>query len=486
VLLYRKPGRSAGAFRTFTLAGDDETFSVDIEAGAQADWYRAEVRGLGFPTSAAQPLPAAEPVVELKALVSPVFISPAPVNAAPELAVPADAGVEDGAIQAIGAPGAFTGFPDLATDAGVVHLVAEAHRAGVSEVVHRRLSGVWGGVRVLSGGGVARFPRVAVRGRDVWVAWQEDASHAPHRPAIMLRHSRDGGVTWDAAATVRALDGRAEHPDIAIAASGRPVLVWQEISSGKAFDIMMQEVGTNAAPRNLSGEGKVISAGQPDDSRSARYPASVWPAVAVSRDGRVAVTWQDNRTDADPLWTGSEAAAGTNPDNWQVQVAVRSASGEWAAPVSIGAAGMADRHPDAEFGAGGELVVAWESKTLNPAGRNLAILSAVSGDGGATFSAPGAVAPDANAMGERPRLGVDLGGSVRAVWQDTRSADWRWRVMTAVRGASGWSAGELQRGRGINTWPATSGGAIVFASTRNAQRLQRDRTQQLFLLPAPR
>ncbi len=85
-------------------------------------------------------------------------------------------------------------------------------------------------------------------------------------------------------------------------------------------------------------------------------------------------------------------------------------------------------------------------------------------------------------MGERPRLGVDFDGSVRAVWHDTRSADWRWRVMTAVfRGA--WSASELQRGRGNNTWPATAGGAIVFASTRNATRLQRDRTQQIFLLP---
>jgi hypothetical protein len=165
---------------------------------------------------------------------------------------------------------------------------------------------------------------------------------------------------------------------------------------------------------------------------------------------------------------------------------MRSAADGWAAPVSIGAADMADRHADVEFGAGGELVVAWESKALNPAGKNLAILSAVSSDGGATFSAPAAIAPDANAMGERARLGVDADGAVRAVWYDTRSADWRWRVMTAVRGASGWSVGELQRGRGINTWPATSGGAIVFASTRNAQRLQRDRTQQIFLLPVLR
>ena len=56
--------------------------------------------------------------------------------------------------------------------------------------------------------------------------------------------------------------------------------------------------------------------------------------------------------------------------------------------------------------------------------------------------------------------------------------------MTAVNYVFGnWMAVKLLPARGINTWPATAGGAMVFASTRNAQRLQRDRTQQIFLLP---
>ncbi|WP_263359883.1 hypothetical protein [Acidicapsa ligni] len=46
----------------------------------------------------------------------------------------------------------------------------------------------------------------------------------------------------------------------------------------------------------------------------------------------------------------------------------------------------------------------------------------------------------------------------------------------------GWSAGSLLNGRGNNTWPATAGGAIVFGSTRNAVRLQRDITQQIYLI----
>jgi hypothetical protein len=274
------------------------------------------------------------------------------------------------------------------------------------------------------------------------------------------------------------MEGRAEHPDIAVGESGPPVVVWQEMRDDGAFDVMALELG--GSPRKLSAEGKAISAGTPEDSRSARFPASVWPAVAV-KDGRIAVVWQDNRTDVDPLWTGQETAAGTNPDNWQVVVARRGADGGWAAPVSLGADDMADRHPDVAFGRRGELVVTWEGKTLAPAGRNLAVMAATARDG-AAFGAPVVLGPEPKAMSQRARLGVDADGAVRAVWYDSRSADWRWRVMTARLGETGWSAGALLPGKGNNTWPATDGGAMVFASTRDAKRLQRDRTQGVFVL----
>jgi hypothetical protein len=367
-----------------------------------------------------------------------------------------------------------------------MHIVAERHGPAGSAIVYRRGdTAAWSAAdRILSGEGVARFPRVAARGREIWVVWQEDAVQIPHRPVIRLRHSPDSGRTWRDARTIRSIDGRAEHPDIAIPATGGPYVVWQEIKAGEPFDVMLQQIGTKAAPVSLSRAGKTFDPGEADDTRSARYPASVWPAIAAAPDGRLAVVWQDNRTDIDPLWTGSVAAPGTNPDNWQIMVATRDANGGWASPVSLGAADMADRHPDAAFSGRGELVVAWETKTLAPAGRNLSVLAASSPDGGKTFSAPAALALDAKTMSERPRLGLDKDGSVRAVWYDSRSADWRWRVMTAVhRNGAGWDAGRMITGRGNNTWPATAGGAIVFASTRNAVRQQRDATQQVFVLP---
>lgn len=490
VLLYRKPGRSAGdPLATFHPVRDDETYIQDITAGAAPDWYRVEVRGptVPFPPGSPIPLPP-QPPVEVKALVSPLFISPGPVDATPEVAIPAEASQDDGALRAVGARGEFAGFPDLAADAGALHLVAEVHGDATSAVVYRRRDarGVWSDAgRVLSGRGLARFPRVAATGNDVWVTWEEDAVHVPHRPVIHLRHSADGGLSWQETRTVRSLEGRAEHPDLVVTPAGKPILVWQEIQQGQPFDILVQEIGTDAQPRNLTREGKAIVAGTADDTRSPRYPASVLPAIAIAADGRVAVTWQDNRTDLDPLWTGGAGYGhGTDPDNWQIQVAVRDASGTWAPAVSLGADDMADRHPDIAFGSDGNLVVVWETKTLKAAGANLSVLAATSTDGGATFSAPTALAPLATTMSQRPRLGVDHDGALRAVWYDSRSADWRWRVMTAVFRNATWEDGVLLNGPGINTWPATAGGAIVFASTRNATRLQRDRTQQIFVLPA--
>src|SRR5262249_44090968 len=156
-----------------------------------------------------------------------------------------------------------------------------------------------------------------------------------------------------------------------------------------------------------------------DDTRSARYPASVWPSIATDASGwRYAVVWQDNRTDIDPLWTGSEKAPGTNPDNWQIMYAMLDPETVTPSVHSLGADDRADRHPDAAFTPKGDLVIAWETKELSPAGKNLSVVAARSDDGGATFAAPVTLGPDPQAMGERVRLGLDADGAVRAVWYD--------------------------------------------------------------------
>jgi hypothetical protein len=158
----------------------------------------------------------------------------------------------------------------------------------------------------------------------------------------------------------------------------------------------------------------------------------------------------------------------------------------WGEPVPLGANDRADRHANVAFAADGALIAAWDNVGLNSSGSNVVVMSARSTDGGATFSAPAAIAAAPVGMGQYPKLGLDPGGAVRVVWYDSRSSDWRWRVMTAVNDAFGnWMQVRMLPSRGVNTWPATDGGAIVFASTRNAARLQRDATQQIMLLATP-
>ncbi|TJY59926.1 hypothetical protein E4T66_12145 [Sinimarinibacterium sp. CAU 1509] len=491
LLLYKSPGRIAGAYKTYVPLGPDMVYQEDIVAEAEPTWYRLEARGPGgiaaintndLPVSL---LTLLEQVPnQLRAVSAPIFISTGPADPQAEVPIPADQGGDDGAEIALGEIGHYSGFPAVAVADGVTHLVAEAHRPACTQVVYRRMGEGGEPVDLAPASCSARFPKIAARNNDVWVAWQDErASQIPRRPAIYLRHSSDGGRSWGGEIALRVIEGRAERPDIAITASGRPVVVWQEIGAGKAFDVFAQVVGEDAEPANLSAEGKTVQAPMLFDTRSALYPASVWPRVAVSADGRIAVAFQDNRDDIDPLWTGSTAGRGTDPDDWQIRVMRRGDDGAWLAAGVVGDAARADRHPALAWSGDGKMVLAWDSKEMESSGRNLSIQSAVSGDDGVSWSIPEPVALAPEAMSQYPSLAAQSDGSVVSAWYDTRSADWRWRIVTARYAVDiGWSTGDLIESRGINTWPALADGMIAFATTRNAVRLQRDRTQQIAVM----
>lgn len=504
VRVYKSPGVAAGphAETAVGLVAGETSWTLPVQVEAEPTWYRVEVRGPGLPATVDYNALTDDPlqfvldnqvsvVDQLRALSAPVFLSPRMVEPQPSSPPPADLGADDGAALLLGVRGEFAGFPDLAVADSVVHLVAEQHSLAGASVAYRRRNGdgALSETVVVSGdSSSARFPRVAARGDDVWVVWQdESAGEVPRRPEIVLRHSADRGRSWEAAQTLRSVDGRAEHPAIALTADGAPAVAWQEIRADSAFDVYVQVLGHDDAPLNLSAEAKSVAAATPLDTRSARYPASVWPTLAVSPAGVIAVAWQDNRHDPDPLWTGQTASGeGTDPDDWQIFLRTRAAdAAQWSAPVVLGANDRADRHPALAWSASGRLVAAWDSKPLTSSGVNLNVLSAWSDDEGAGWTPPVAVFEHADAMSQWPRLGRDADGAVRAVRYDSRSADWRLRVATAVLGAAGWERLLLLNGRGVNTWPATDRGLIAFATTRQARRLQRDRTQHIALLPAP-
>ena len=501
VLVYASPGRSAGPIaRASVVTPGTHELTVDVTTGDTPQWYRAEVRSIGLaePSSLVFGLvlgPAElenvfqELLDQLRALTSPIFVSEAPVTPEGDALPPADTGRDDGAEYALGRRGAFAGFPDAAFVAGsdALHVVGEHHDATTTRVHYTRRDGGgrWSPPRALADSGSARFPRIAADGDTVVAVWQDErAGQVPRRPAVHLRRSDDGGESFGADIAVRAVDGRAMHPDVALDADGTAHVVWQEIRPGAAFDIWHAQVGidgTVSQPVNLSAVGKTVSAASPLDARSARYPASVRPAVAVDEAGGVLVAWQDNRSDPDPLWTGQAGSGeGTDPDNWQIAVVrIDGTAGE---PVFLGADDAADRHPDIVVDRDGRTHVAWDSKALSAAGVNLAVLAASREAGAGAFAEPVSVSAQPASSARQPRLGLDAGGNARLAWFDSRSADWRWRVMHARHADGAWRDPALIDAPGNNTWPVPAGPHLVFAGTRHAHRLQRDRTQQIFAL----
>jgi predicted metal-dependent phosphoesterase TrpH len=497
VLVYASPGRSAAPIADVipTSVIGFEDIVIDIVATDAPTWYRAEMRSLGLadPSSLLFGLVLGpydldhlfqQLLAQLRAITGAVFVSTGPVEPQGDFLPPPDAGVDDGAEYALGAPGEFAGFADAAYDAstGVLHVVGEVHDATATRVRYatRSADGRWTAPVTLAQSDAARFPRIAARDCRVVVTWQDErAGQVPRRPAIYAR--RDDGAGFGNELAVRSIDGRAMHPDLALGDDGRAHVVWQEIRSGEPFDVFHAVVdgdGAVSSAQNLSRDGKTIDAGSAFDARSARYPASVRPAVAIDADGVPVVVWQDNRFDVDPLWTGQAGSGeGTDPDDWQIAV---QRVGE--APVFLGAADAADRHPDVTVDAQGRTHVAWTSKRLSSSGANLAVLAAVRERDVANFGAPQPVAAQEAASARAPRLGLDTQGGAQLAWFDNRSDDWRWRVMSAAFDGAGWSDVRLLNGRGVNTWPIVAGPYLGFASTRYARRLQRDRTQQIFIV----
>ncbi len=499
VLVYAAPGRSAGALAE--VVGSSvigfEDIVLDIVAGDTPTWYRAEMRSLGLADPSSLLFGTVlgpydldnlfqQLLAQVRAMTSGIFLSTGPVEPQGEFLPPPDSGVDDGAEYALGAPGEFAGFADAAYDAesGRLHVVGEVHDAASTRIEYtvREADGRWRAPLRLDDSGSARFPRVAVAGDRVVVVWQDErAGQIPRRPAIHARSSDEGGAQFGAAVVVQAPDGRAMHPDVALASDGTAHVVWQQIAAGEPFDVFHATLGSDgsvSAADNLSREGKVVAAASGLDARSARYPASVRPALAIGADDVPVIAWQDNRFDVDPLWTGQTGRGeGTDPDDWQIAVRSPGQAIEF-----LGAADAADRHVDVLVDNDGRTHLVWTAKPLQAAGANLSLQAAVRASGAEAFAPPQPVGAYAASSARSPRLGLDADGHAQLAWFDSRSADWRWRVMTAAFDNGAWDAPRLHAGRGVSSWPVPAGPFGAFATTRHAQRLQRDRTQQVYVI----
>lgn len=494
VYVFQSPGKSRGPLATFHPTTADQTFALSVPVPEGASWVRAEVRSPG-PTSGIDADPALPD--QLRAATSPIFVSThGDAEPIPEIAIPDPVRMADRARFVAGTRSCLTAFADAATADRTSHVVAEAHVHGRTTVVYRRIDRDRDGQPALfdltPDARSARFPRVAAAGPDVWVVWQGEGDPALNTSAVFIRHSADGGRRWSRALQLSDGASRANHPALALVSHHHPVVAWSDRADGP-FDIRAQVIGVDPRPVNLSAPGKTIDPGLASDTRSAHFPASLFPTVAVSRRGDILVAWQDDRFDPDPLWTGhtppagQPASGGTDPDNWEILASVRSpGSLAWDSPVRISADDSAsDRHPSVVADRAGAFVAAWDSGALQSSGANLAIRWSRSDDAGRTWSAAAGVAVAPAAMSQRPRLDLDPSGTVRAVWYDSRSSDWRWQVFTATLSAgSTWSAAVPLTSAGNASWPAISQGIVVFTTDRLASRAQRDPSQAIFAVRA--
>lgn len=485
LLVLAAPGRAAAPLASLPVTSVDATFEVPVTVPPTPSWWRVELRGEGQPagisTAPADNVPVTTDM--LQALAAPLFVTPSsPAVAVPVVPVPSETGADSGSL-VLGQVGAFAGFADVALGDGGAHVVAEVHDPSGTSVVHLSPQGR----RTVLAEGSARLPKVVVRRRDVWVAWQDErGGQLPRNPQVYLRHSADGGRTWGPEQRVSDGRGRQERVALALAPAG-PVLAWQA-ATGSAVDVLVQAMGVDRVPVNVSTMGKQVDPGTPADTRTAIFPASLFPDLAVLPDGSVAVAWQDDRHDPDPLWTGHTPPpgqpqhGGTDPDAWEPMVAVRRTGGAWSAPVRV--APRDDRaqcHPTLAAAPDGTLVCAWDSRALSSSGANARIVAATSTDAGRTWSLPVDVDPAPDFYAQRPRAAADPDGTPRLVWYDSRSDDWRWQVRTARLVAGTWAAGGAVLCAGNSTWPALDRGTVVATTDRGAA-LQRDRTQRIVLL----
>jgi len=511
LIIYAAPGRSAGPLVNQPITLTRQVFRVPVTLAADKGWWRAEIRGDGGPAGLKTvntgaptvgpgvPNPPLDPTDQLLALCAPVFTTtsaPAvPVVPLGPPAVLARATADDVAAPvALGALGSFTGFPAIAVVGGLSHLVAERHLLGETHIVYGR-----GGdaERTISASTAARLPRVAANATDVYVVWEQDSlTQTPHQHDIWFAHSSDAGRSFGAASrlTSVAAGGRAVRPDVAVLADGTPVITWQQNGSAAAFDIFVV-VGLAGAPVNLSGAGKTVAAASATDTRSASFPASLFPSVTALPGGGAVVAWQDNRFDVDPLFTGHNTSTGsgsttsstTDPDAWEPMVAtLPTTSGTWRAPVRVNPnAAQAQRHPSIIARPDGALVLAWDSKSATQSsGSDPRLFWSASHDNGATWALSKPLdPPPANVAGtgQRPRLSLDTAGAARVVWHDNRASDWRWRVRAAVLddGAGFVDARDVSTA-GNSLYPAAAGGFTTWTTDRGAAT-QRDRTQRVVL-----
>lgn len=241
--------------------------------------------------------------------------------------------------------------PAIATGARGIVLVAWEAEVGTNRHVLFSRSGDGGksfepAVHLTPGVGDSRFPAVATHGAGrVYVAWQ-DASGTGRR--IRLRHSTDGGKTFEPVRPPVPHAVGARGPSIAVDSAGAVNLVWQgsmKEGGGVIFARSADGGVTFSAPRRLApgagerrapvlataggeiylawrdrvaGRWEILFSRSADGGQTFSPPLNVSrttglanaPAIAASGRGQITVAWQDDRTGTPQIFVARSSDGG--------------------------------------------------------------------------------------------------------------------------------------------------------------------------------
>ncbi len=203
---------------------------------------------------------------------------------------------------------------DVAGPGGQVQVIWFDDRSGIAQVYAKRsLDGgtTWGPDVQLSQPGVrSEQPALARSGRHVYAAWH---AYLPQGPAIVLRHSQDGGATWGPGALL----GAGGFPSVA-ASGSRARVVWSDPREG-ATEVYTRGSADAAATWDA-------------EVRLSDVPYDSWVPTVELAGKRAYVGWVDYRdgneeeyfrrsTDGGATWGPAARLTADPADSWAPSIA---------------------------------------------------------------------------------------------------------------------------------------------------------------------
>jgi hypothetical protein len=245
------------------------------------------------------------------------------------------------------------------------------------------------------------------------VVWQSDGEDGSGGGIYGRRMLADGTPVGEPFQVTTTTAGEQQNPDVAVAANGDFVVVWQGAGTGGTGEIYARRFTWDGGP--IAEEFRV---------NTEAFGTQQDPAVSVARDtGDFVVAWSSNVTNRRVRYR-RYAANGTARD----------------AQEQIAASGRHHSAVDVAVGAGGDFVLVWDSDTRVEGGDDV--------DGLAVFAqrfqadgtaATGVLQVNMATAGDqqRPRAAVDGQGAFAVVWESEREDGEGWGVFLRNFAADG-------------------------------------------------